>query len=184
MTKPDPECDSCIGSDPFKQEYAFDKQSSDFVCVTPHLHTVSWYGRRSEQYSTALYDSGCALFFPELQCFCPLLPPLADIWGFQHILWSNITPRNNLFSYTLSMSTLSIITCMWMFILWFQNTISLVLFRFNNNLFRSNHHFNLFILDMTIIKSCCKSSPEQKILVSSANTMYLLIYAQNKQFRA
>jgi len=51
----------------------------------------------------------------------------------------------------------------------FPNINILVLFKFNDNLFISNHIFYLFISLVASFTSFCKFSPEQNIFVSSEN---------------
>ena len=69
-----------------------------------------------------------------------------------------------------SMATPSISICTRVFILYFPNIINFVLLTFKDNLFQSNHIFNL--LSSSLMSSCnfSKLSPEQKTFVSSAKS--------------
>lgn len=122
-----------------------------------------------EQYRmwSDLWSRTCfALFKTEmlldsLVCICMMC-------GFQLIFSSIITPRN-LFPWTLSICTPSICICTCSLILRFPNNIIFVLFKVNDNLFLSNHIFNLLISLVTWSSTSFKFSPEPKIFVSSAN---------------
>lgn len=117
-------------------------------------------------WSDLWYRKCFALLSTEMLCdslFC-----ICFMWDFHEIFSSTITPRN-LFSWTLIMSTPSTCISAWRLFLQFPNIMNLVLFRFNDNLFLSNHVFNLHISAVIIPKSPCKSPPDKKIFVSSAN---------------
>ncbi len=90
------------------------------------------------------------------------------ICDFQHNLWSIITPKN-LFSYTLSISSLLIISFTLLLLCRLLNIINFVLLKFNESLLSSNHFLKTLNSISTVIRSCSKLFPEQYKLVSSAN---------------
>ncbi len=90
------------------------------------------------------------------------------IWDFQHNLLSIITPKN-VFSYTLSISSLLIISFTLLLLCWLLNIINFVLLKFSESLLSSNHFLKTLNSNYTVFRSCSKLFPEQYKLVSSAN---------------
>ena len=100
---------------------------------------------------------------------CDSLLQTCFMWGF-HVIFLSIITHRNVFSCTLAMLTPSICIIAWVFILQFPNNMNLILFKFKDNLFQSNHLFNLHISSVIHPRSSCKFFPEQNMFVSSANS--------------
>ncbi len=78
------------------------------------------------------------------------------IWDFQHNLWSIIII--NLFSYTLSISSLLIVSFTLLLLCRLLNIINFVLLKFSESLLTSNHFLKTLNSNSTVFRSCSNFS--------------------------